>query len=108
MNPTPRSGGSRREFLKNSGKVAAAATLAGMVVPSVHAAEDNTIRVVLVGCGGRGTGAATDALSVKGAPTKMVALADVFETALTASHRSLTSSFGDRGDVPQERRFLGF
>jgi predicted dehydrogenase len=102
--PTP----SRREFIKNTGTVAAATALAGVIVPSVHAAEDNTIRIVLVGCGGRGTGAATDALSVKGAPTKLVALADVFDFALTASHRSLSSAFGERGDVPPERRFLGF
>src|SRR5437762_9511395 len=108
MRPTDKPGRSRRQFLKNSGTAATAATLAGMVVPRVHAAENNAIQIVLVGCGGRGTGAATDALSVKGVPTKIVALADVFETALTAAHRSLASSFGERGDVPDDRRFLGF
>jgi predicted dehydrogenase len=108
MNPTHRSADSRREFLKNSGKVAAATALAGVVVPRVYAAEDNTIRIALVGCGGRGTGAAVDALSVKNGPTKLVAMADVFQNRLTASHRSLKQQFGDRADVPQDRLFLGF
>ena len=94
-NRSPRSSASRREFLKNSGKAAAAATLAGMVVPSVHAAEDNTIRVALIGCGGRGTGAAENALSVKNAPTKLVAMADVFKNQLEASYRPLKTKFGE-------------
>ena len=54
---------SRRTFLKTTGGVAAASALAGVAVPSVHAAEDNTIQVALVGCGGRGTGAAQQALA---------------------------------------------
>ena len=48
------------------------------MVPHVHAAEDNTIRVALIGCGGRGTGAAANALSTKSGPIKLVAMADVF------------------------------
>src|SRR5690606_11951262 len=59
-----KSGGiTRRELLKTSGQIAAASTLAGMTLPHVYAGEDNTIRVALVGCGGRGTGAAANALS---------------------------------------------
>jgi len=108
MNPTDSAADSRREFLKNSGKVAAVTALAGMTIPRVYAAEDNTIRIALVGCGGRGTGAAIDALSVKNGPIKLVALADVFKDRLTASHRSLKQQFGERGDVPEEHRFLGF
>ncbi len=99
---------SRRQFLKNTGTAAAAVTLAGMVVPSVHAAEDNTIRVCLVGCGGRGGGAAEDALSVKHAPTKVVALADVFKPQLEIVQRNLKQKFGERADVPEERQFIGF
>ena len=71
---------SRRNFLKNTGRVAAATALAAAMVPPVHAAEDNTIQVALIGCGGRGTGAAANALSVKHGPIKLVAMADVFET----------------------------
>ena len=55
---------SRREFIVNTGRLAAASALAGVAIPHVHAAESNTIQVALVGCGGRGTGAAENALSV--------------------------------------------
>ena len=61
--------GTRRDFLKNTGRIAAATALAGVVAPAVHAAEDNTIRVALIGCGSRGTGAARNALSVKNGPS---------------------------------------
>jgi predicted dehydrogenase len=108
MNPTDRSAGSRREFLKNSGKVAAATALAGAIVPRVHAAEDNTIQLALIGCGGRGTGAAGDALSVKNGPIKLVAMADVFENKMKDSHLHLKDKFHERGDVPDDHRFLGF
>ena len=49
-------------ILQTAGRLTAASALAGVAVPSVHAAEDNTIRVALIGCGGRGTGAAANAL----------------------------------------------
>ena len=60
---TTQSGGdsTRREFLKHTGRFAAATTLVSAATPWVHASEDNTIRVALVGCGGRGNGAAADA-----------------------------------------------
>jgi predicted dehydrogenase len=100
---------SRREFLKNTGKIAAATALAGVIVPSVHAAEDNTIRVALIGCGGRGTGAATDAMSVKHGPVKLVAMADVFADRLNDSVKNLhNEGFTDRMDVPKDRQFVGF
>ena len=72
---------SRREFLKASGAVAAGLTFA-TAVPRVHAAENNTINVALVGCGGRGGGAVMQAMSTEG-PTKLVALADAFESKVT-------------------------
>jgi predicted dehydrogenase len=108
MNPTDRSAASRRAFLKNSGKVAATTALAGVLVPHVHAAVDDTIHIVLVGCGGRGGGAAVDALSVKRGPIKLVALADVFKDHVTSTHRSLKAKFGERADVPEDRQFVGF
>src|SRR5437867_8839694 len=70
---------SRREFLKTSGKFAAASALAGVAIPHVHAADSQTINIALVGCGGRGSGAVGNALSTKGGPIKLVAMADVFE-----------------------------
>ncbi|MBI3838387.1 MAG: Gfo/Idh/MocA family oxidoreductase [Planctomycetia bacterium] len=99
---------SRREFLQNTGRIAAATALASMVVPHVHAAEDNTIRVALVGCGGRGTGAAANALSVQQGPVKLVAMADVFPNRLSASFDALKQQASDRMDVPEDRKFIGF
>ncbi len=99
---------SRREFLQTTGRTAAAAALvAGTAIPRVHAAEDNAIQVALIGCGGRGTGAAQNALSVQNGPIKLVAMADVFERKLDSSYKNLQRS-GDKFDVPQDRKFLGF
>ncbi|MCY2996443.1 MAG: Gfo/Idh/MocA family oxidoreductase [Planctomycetota bacterium] len=108
MNETTNRGTSRREFLKNSGTIAAATTLAGLAVPRVHAAENNTIQVALIGCGGRGTGAAANALSVKQGPTKLVAVADVFENRLRGCVDSLKKQRPTQVDVPQDRQFVGF
>ena len=108
MSETTKQVSSRREFLGNTGRIAAATTLAGLTIPRVHAAEDNTIQVALIGCGGRGTGAAANALSVKQGPMKLVAAADVFENRLRSSYRNLKRQFADQVDVPQERQFVGF
>ncbi|MCX7427659.1 MAG: Gfo/Idh/MocA family oxidoreductase [Planctomycetia bacterium] len=107
MTETAKNVTSRREFLKHTGRVAAASALVGTAIPYVHAAEDNTIRVVLVGCGGRGTGAAKDAMSVKQGPVKLVAMADVFEDRLKTSYANL-KDLGDKVDVPDDRKFVGF
>ena len=56
----------RRELFQSTGRLAAASALAGVAIPHVHAGEDNTIRLAIVGCGGRGTGAVGNALSVPG------------------------------------------
>jgi len=98
----------RREFIKTSGKIAAASALAGVALPSVHAAGDDLIQVALVGCGGRGTGAANNALTCKGGPMKLVAMADVFQNRLNGSFDALKNACGDRLDVPQDRKFIGF
>jgi predicted dehydrogenase len=95
----------RREFLKKSGVAAAGVTLANFAAPRVHAAENNTITVALIGCGGRGTGAANEALHTAG-PTKLVAMADVFEGRLAGSLRHLSGN-KDKVDVPKERQFIG-
>jgi len=99
---------SRREFLKNTGRMAAASALARVAIPHVHAAENNTIQLALVGCGGRGTGAAVDALSVRNGPIKLVAMADVFEDRLTSSYNSLKNRPAGQFDVPADRKFVGF
>jgi predicted dehydrogenase len=99
---------SRREFLGTSGKVAATAALAGVAIPQVHAAEDNTIRLALIGCGGRGSGAVANAMNSAHGPVKLVAMADVVEERITRAHKALGKQFSDRMDVPQDRRFVGF
>jgi len=97
---------SRREFLKRSGGALAGAALAGSLAARSYASEDNTIKVALVGCGGRGTGAAAQALSTKG-PTQLCAMADVFEDRLSGSFDRLSKQFEKQTDVPPDRRFVG-
>jgi predicted dehydrogenase len=97
----------RRGFMKSSGAALAGATIASsFLTRSVHAGEDNTIKLALVGCGNRGTGAAYNALSTKG-PKKLVAMADVFEDRLQNSLKQLSRECADDIDVPKNRQFLG-
>lgn len=100
-------GTSRRDFIKTTTRVAAASALAGVALPSVHAAGSDLIQVALIGCGGRGTGAADNALSTKSGPIKLVAMADVFPDKLNRSFEQL-QRHGEKMDVPESRRFIGF
>ncbi|MCI0533895.1 MAG: Gfo/Idh/MocA family oxidoreductase [Verrucomicrobiales bacterium] len=109
QNPTENNRTSRREFIKSTGRVAAASALAGVALPHVHAAEDNTLQVALVGCGGRGTGAAANALTTsKLGPIKLVAMADVFENRLKGSYDTLNKKYSSQIDVPEDRKYIGF
>ena len=99
---------SRREFLAGTGRLAAASALAGVALPYVNAAVGDTIQVALVGCGGRGTGAAAQALSVKTGPMKLVAMADVFEDKMSGSYKTLKEHYSSQVDVPEDRKFIGF
>jgi predicted dehydrogenase len=75
----------------------------------VHAAEDNTIRLALIGCGSRGSGAVRDALSVRdGGPVKLHVMADLQESRLALAHKALTRELGDKIDVSEDRKFIGF
>ena len=101
-------------FALRSAKLRRAATASGLAVataaaiPAVHAGEQHTIQVGLIGCGGRGTGAAANALSVPHGPIKLVAAGDIFPNRLEASLRNLARQFPQQVDVPPERQFLGF
>jgi myo-inositol 2-dehydrogenase / D-chiro-inositol 1-dehydrogenase len=96
----------RREFLKTSSQaIAGAAVVAALPRPG-YAAENNTIKVALVGCGGRGTGAAMNALATKG-PTKLHAMADVFPHRLESSLKTISEKNSAQIDVPADRQFLG-
>jgi predicted dehydrogenase len=97
---------SRRTFLKQTTGALAGVSLANAISARSYASEQNTIKIALVGCGGRGTGAAANALSTKG-PTQLVAMADVFENRLANSLKNLSGQFAKQIDVPPDRRFLG-
>jgi myo-inositol 2-dehydrogenase/D-chiro-inositol 1-dehydrogenase len=99
----------RRDFIKSSGTAVAGAALASaLAAPRPgYCAENNTIKIALVGCGGRGTGAAAQALSTTG-PTQLWAMADVFEHRINSSLQSLSPKFTSQLYVPPDRRFLGF
>src|SRR5260370_13053055 len=94
--------------MKTAGQVAAVGALAGVALPEVHADETHAIQIALVGCGGRGTGAAANALRTTLGPTRLVAMADVFNGRLTSSYNDLQRGFQRQMDVPQNRRFIGF
>jgi predicted dehydrogenase len=109
MNESPlNTPSSRREFIKTTGRLAAASALAGVTLPHVHAAGSELIQVALIGCGGRGTGAAQNAVDVKGGQVKLVAMADVFQNRLSGSYDALSKNGKDKVDVTPERRFIGF
>jgi predicted dehydrogenase len=74
----------------------------------MYAGENNTIQIALVGCGGRGSGAAENALNVKRGPVKLVAMADVFQGRLDNSIKGLKERHGAKVEVPKSRQFVGF
>jgi predicted dehydrogenase len=108
MNSEEKSLASRRQFLKAAGGVATASTLTALNAPAVHAAHSDLIQVALVGCGGRGSGAAFDALRTKGGPIKLVAMADAYSDRLKSSYEGLSRELKEQVDVPAERQFIGF
>ena len=97
----------RRDFLKTATKATAVSALAGVVVPHVHAAGTDTVQIALVGCGGRGTGAADNALTVKNGPIKLTAVADVFGNKVDATTNGLKAKHGEKVDVG-DKKFIGF
>ncbi|MDZ7615424.1 MAG: gfo/Idh/MocA family oxidoreductase [Patescibacteria group bacterium] len=100
---------SRREFLRKTSGILSGAALAGALSARAYAGEDNTIPIALIGCGGRGTGAAANALSTRAqGPVKLVALADVFDYRAEGSLKRLQEQFPEQVDVPPERLFVGF
>lgn len=93
-----------------SAAVAGAALTSFVNVPRVHAAEANTLRIALVGAGGRGCGAVINALAVPG-PSQLVAIADVFADRVQASSQGLVANFQatpEKLNIPLDRQFSGF
>jgi predicted dehydrogenase len=106
MEHAPMDGTTRRDFLHSSAALSAGLLARSAIEPGRSGRED-VLRIALVGCGGRGTGAAVQALSTAG-PTKLVAMADAFEDRLASSLETIVEHAGDEVDVPAERRFVGF
>jgi predicted dehydrogenase len=97
----------RRTFLMHSAATVAAATTLDLAA-TAHAAGADTLRVGLVGCGGRGTGAAEQALTAD-KNTRLVAVADAFQDRLDSALETLKSTpVTERIDVPADRRYVGF
>ena len=99
---------SRRCFINASGSAALAAPLALSGLVQSRAQDAGTLRVGLVGCGGRGTGAAAQALNAD-KHVKLVAMADAFEDRLNTSLRTLQKQeIANKIDIPEENKFVGF
>src|SRR5436190_12501526 len=100
----------RRSFLKTSSKVAAAGALLGALPVerfALGASPGDTLRIALVGCGGRGSGAADQALSTSGG-VKLVAMADVFKDRLEGSLKALKGQHKEKVQVDDDSKFIGF
>ena len=109
---------SRRDFVRGSALFAGGLMVAGLPVgASANVAGQSTIKVALIGCGGRGTGAAVQTLRT-GKDVKLVAMADAFKDRLDESYLAITNEIKTLGsnkkeqlgtiEVPEENRFVGF
>lgn len=105
---------SRRSFIKSTSAVAAATTLGANASNSLalskgyHAFGNDLIKIGLVGCGGRGTGAAIHALNTQSGPVELKAVGDAFKDRMEGCLKAIKNQHGDKVDVPEERRFVGF
>ena len=103
---------SRRDFIKKgSSLLVAGGVVAGSnlsLARAAHSFGSDVIKIGLVGCGGRGTGAATQAMNTLGGEVRLIAVADAFEDRVQGALRGIKGRHGDKVDVPKERQFVGF
>ncbi|RYC68430.1 MULTISPECIES: Gfo/Idh/MocA family protein [Spirosoma] len=108
----------RRGFLKTSGLLTGGALLSSLPFgatagPGYHFSVNDTIKIALIGCGGRGTGAAQQALSTK-QNVKIVAMADAYRDRIDDAYKSLMERGAKAADgspkveVPEDHKFVGF
>ena len=107
---------SRRSFVQKT----SLAALASVISPGAYAAGSDVLKIGLVGCGGRGSGAVSQALIATDTPVKLWAMGDLFADQIEGSHKMLSEGASKRYDrsafpplaakmdVPGERRFSGF
>jgi predicted dehydrogenase len=117
QNNMPFSGKSRRDFVKQTGIISGGVLAAPLITnANFYSGASDEIKVALIGCGGRGTGAAVQALLSK-QNVKLVAMADAFRDRLDDAYKSITGDLSEAGisgdikkliDVPEERKFVGF
>jgi predicted dehydrogenase len=117
QNPKPLNSNQRREFVKTAG-LASGAILAAPLMSNANffSGASDVIKVALIGCGGRGTGAAVQALRSK-QNVKLIAMADAFKDRIDSAYKAITGDLSEAGisgditkmiDVPEERKFVGF
>jgi predicted dehydrogenase len=117
-NPAKKASTSRRDFIKTSSMLVAGGAVVGgnlTIARAAHAFGSDTIKIGLVGCGGRGTGAAAQALNTMtktdinpNGEVKLVAMGDAFADRLQACYRTVKGQHGNHADVPKDRQFVGF
>ena len=99
---------SRRTFLQTSATVAGASLLPASALAGASGRQDDVLKVALIGCGGRGSGAITQALRTAG-NVRLVAVADAFRDRLDGCLAEVSQNVPEeRIDVPEERKFVGF
>ena len=99
----------RRSFLKGTAVAAAGAAVSTSIARTAHAQGNDEIRICLIGCGGRGSGATQNLFETKG-NVKLVACADAFQKKISGAINSLSrkKKYKDKIDVPAERMYTGF
>lgn len=98
----------RRDFLKTSALLAGGMMLQPFSIPGAYAAGTDEIKLAVIGCGGRGTGAVFQAFET-GYNIKLVAMADAFRDRIDKSYSPIIDKYGSaKVDVPEERKFVGF
>ncbi|HET6247272.1 MAG TPA: Gfo/Idh/MocA family oxidoreductase [Tepidisphaeraceae bacterium] len=100
----------RRDFMKSTAAVTAGAAMASSFISrsAFAAGNDETIKIALIGCGGRGSGACSQALSTTQGPVKLIAVADAFEDKARDALNNLKKEHADKVDVKPENIFWGF
>lgn len=105
----------RREFLNDGSKLAVAGAAMGTIAApslpiarSAHAFGSDTVRIGLIGCGGRGTGASVQAMNTTTGNVELVAMGDAFQNRLDGSLKTCQKEHKNKVRVPKERQFVGF
>src|SRR5262245_8902564 len=109
--PSPNKPTSRRAFLRNSSLLVAGGAIAAgavQIARAAHAFGSDTIKLGLVGCGGRGSGAAVQAMNTSGGEVKLMAMGDAFADRLQGAIRGISGQHPKKVEVPKDRQFIGF